>query len=103
MIKLYEPEIALAVRAKDVYIAEQILKEAKDKYISIMKKEANIDVSNVIIMLNKKESDMISPERPGGVILYAKQGKIVCDNTLDTRLGQVYYDLKPEIRKMLFP
>lgn len=93
----------LAVRAKDVQPAEQVLKEAIEKYISIMREEANLDVSKVKVTLNKVDDGMVSEDRPGGVILYAKQGKIVCDNTLNTRLDQVYYDLKPTIRKMLFP
>nr|CCA23878.1 Vtype proton ATPase subunit E putative [Albugo laibachii Nc14] len=103
LIKLYEPEIVLAVRAKDVQPTEQILKEAIEKYISIMRQEANLDVSKVKVTINKVNEGMVSEDRPGGVILYAKQGKIVCDNTLDTRLDQVYYDLKPTVRKMLFP
>jgi vacuolar-type H+-ATPase subunit E/Vma4 len=38
----------------------------------------------------------------GGVVLTAKQGKIVCDNTLDTRLKYAFDDLVPIIRKTLF-
>lgn len=103
LIKLVEPEVVIAVRSKDVRLAESILKEAIDKYIAVMKKEANMDVSKIKVTLNKNEDGMVPAAKSGGVILYAKQGKIVCDNTLDTRLDTVYYDLKPTVRKMLFP
>ncbi|KAI9917664.1 hypothetical protein PsorP6_012480 [Peronosclerospora sorghi] len=103
LIKLFETDVVVAVRAQDVHLAEMVLKEATDKYIATMKKEANIDVSKVKVTLNKDPSGMLPETRAGGVVLYAKQGKIVCDNTLDTRLNQIYYDLKPTVRKMLFP
>lgn len=103
LIKLVEPEVVIAVRSKDVRLAESIMKEAIDKYIAVMKKEANMDVSKVKVTLNKIEEGMVAGAKSGGIILYAKQGKIVCDNTLDTRLDTVYYDLKPTVRKMLFP
>lgn len=103
LVKLFEPEVVLAVRSKDVRVAESVVKEALDKYIAVMKKEANLDVSKTKVTVNKIEEGMVSANKAGGVILYAKQGKIVCDNTLDTRLDTVYYDLKPTVRKMLFP
>ncbi|CAI5736704.1 unnamed protein product [Peronospora destructor] len=77
LIKLFETDVVVAVRAKDVQLAEMVVTEATDKYIATMKKEANLDVSKV-------------------------KGKIVCDNTLETRLDQICYDLKPTVRKMLF-
>ncbi|RLN92935.1 hypothetical protein BBJ28_00003339 [Nothophytophthora sp. Chile5] len=103
LIKLFEPEVVMSVRTKDVRLAESVLKEATDKYIAVVKKEANLDVSKVKVTLNKVDEGMLAASKAGGVTLYAKQGKIVCDNTLDTRLDQVYYDLKPTVRKMLFP
>jgi V-type H+-transporting ATPase subunit E len=103
LIKIFEPEAIVAVRGQDVRAAESVLKEATDKYIGIMKKEANQDVSKVKVSINRNEEGFVAAAKAGGIILYAKQGKIVCDNTLDTRLDQVYYDLKPTVRKMLFP
>ncbi|CAI5740869.1 unnamed protein product [Hyaloperonospora brassicae] len=103
LIKLFETEVVVAVRTKDVHAAETVLQDATAKYIDIVEKEANQDVSNVKVTLNKAADGMVSDAKAGGVVLYAKQGKIVCDNTLDTRLNQVYYDLKPTVRKMLFP
>lgn len=103
LIKLVESDVVIAVRAKDVRLVESVMKDAVDKYVAIMKKEANMDVSKAKVTLNKSEDGMLAAAKSGGIILYAKQGKIVCDNTLDTRLDTVYYDLKPTVRKMLFP
>lgn len=103
LIKIFEPDVIVSVRAKDVRLADSVVKEATDKYIAIMKKEANQDVSKVKVTINHAPEGMQPDSKAGGVVLYAKQGKIVCDNTLDTRLDQVYYDLKPTVRKMLFP
>ncbi|TDH70335.1 hypothetical protein CCR75_002905 [Bremia lactucae] len=103
LIKLIETDVVVAVRAQDVPLAETIVQDATEKYIAIMKKEADLDVSKVKVSLNKVEEGMLPESKAGGVILYAKQGKIICDNTLDTRLNQIYYDLKPTVRKMLFP
>ncbi|CAI5718933.1 unnamed protein product [Peronospora farinosa] len=103
LIKLFETDVVVAVRAKDVQLAEIVVTEVMDKYIATMKKEANLDVSEVKLKINKIAEGMLPDAKAGGVVLYAKQGKIVCDNTLDTRLDQIYYDLKPTVRKMLFP
>ncbi|CAH0481661.1 unnamed protein product [Peronospora belbahrii] len=102
LIKLFETDVVVAVRAEDMHLAEMVVNEATEKYIAIMKEEANLDVSKVKVTLNKVADGMLSAAKAGGVVLYAKQGKIVCDNTLDTRLDQIYYDLKPTVRKMLF-
>ncbi|UIZ25535.1 hypothetical protein KXD40_006453 [Peronospora effusa] len=85
------------VRAKDVEVAEMVVTEATDKRLTL-------DVNEVTVTVNKIGDGMLSNAKAGGVVLYAKQGKgIVCDNTLDTRLDQIYYDLKPTVRKMLSP
>ena len=103
LVKLYETDVIISVRQADVALVDSVLREATDKYIAIMKKEANLDVGKVKVTLNKQPEGMLSNAKSGGIVLYAKQGKIVCDNTLDTRLDQVYYDLKPQVRKALFP
>lgn len=40
---------------------------------------------------------------PGGVALSAANGRIVCDNTLSSRLTVIYAELLPKIRGLLFP
>lgn len=40
---------------------------------------------------------------PGGVAVSAANGRIVCDNTLSSRLTVIYSELLPKIRGLLFP
>lgn len=40
---------------------------------------------------------------PGGVAVSAANGRIVCDNTLSSRLTVIYQELLPKIRGLLFP
>lgn len=40
---------------------------------------------------------------PGGVAVSAANGRIVCDNTLSSRLQVIYQELLPKIRNLLFP
>lgn len=40
--------------------------------------------------------------RAGGVELYAMQGKIILDNTIETRLARIFDQMLPEIRLKLF-
>jgi vacuolar-type H+-ATPase subunit E/Vma4 len=39
----------------------------------------------------------------GGIVLAAKEGKILCNNTLEQRLSLASEGLLPEIRGILFP
>ena len=39
----------------------------------------------------------------GGILMHARQGRIVCSNTLDERLQLVYQEAIPQIREQLFP
>ena len=53
LMKLFETDVVVAVRAKDVPLAEMVATEAMDKRIAMMKKEANLDVSEVKVTLDK--------------------------------------------------
>ncbi|KDO20737.1 ATP synthase subunit [Saprolegnia parasitica CBS 223.65] len=102
LIKLHETEVMLAVRSKDVHMIESLVPEIAANYAAIMKQEAGVDMHTKLTVC-KDEKLMPPSHSAGGVTLVAKNGKIVCDNTLDTRLMTVNYDEKPTIRKMLFP
>jgi len=61
--------------------------------------------------LNKRDEEMLPPgpiegkegqSCCGGVKLSARAGKIVCRNTLDSRLDLCFKELKPQIREILF-
>jgi len=106
LIKLYETDVVIVCRTRDVRMIESMLHEIMDKYSAIMMKETKLDVSKSKLSVSKEERSMLPanqyvillqtivlsnwliyfsfPRSAGGVTLVAKQGKIVCDNTLDT-------------------
>ncbi|CAI5710627.1 hypothetical protein KXD40_006212 [Peronospora effusa] len=73
-----------------------VVTKATDKYIATIKKEANLSLREIKVTMNKIADGKLPDAKAGGIVLYAKQGKIVCDNTLDTHLDQICYDLKPK-------
>lgn len=101
-IKLFESDVEIYCRKSDIALVEAVIDEASKQYVELFKKEANADVT-INMSVNSNEERCLPEASAGGVVLTALNGKIVCDNTLRTRLGQVNYDLKPEIRQQLFP
>ena len=39
----------------------------------------------------------------GGVVVTCCNGRIICDNTLDSRVDLAYEKLQPVIRRLLYP
>ena len=52
-MKLFKTDVVVAGRAKDVPLVEMMATEATDKYIAMMKKEANLGVNKVKVTLEK--------------------------------------------------
>ena len=69
---------------------------ALKEYKETMKKETGVDYSNVNITLEKKE--FLNENSMGGVLLKARKGKIILDNTLASRLKVCQQSLAPIIR-----
>jgi V-type H+-transporting ATPase subunit E len=74
----------IVTRSKDVRLVESLLSEILANYSALLLKEANLDVKSTKLTVNKDEKMMLPANSAGGVKLVAHQGKIVCDNTLDT-------------------
>jgi V-type H+-transporting ATPase subunit E len=95
-----EIEVEVVCRKEDVSIVKAQIKGAAKQFAK-MKNGASINVS-----LSSKflKSDLVPREPSGpGVVVTARQGTVVCDNTLGTRLASVVYDKTPELRADLFP
>ena len=80
-------------------------------YTALMKKECDEDLS-VRLEVSEIERDMLPPPPEagapgascaGGVVMKGLGDRIVCDNTLDARLGLIWDECKPRIRSTLFP
>lgn len=90
MIKLLEESIELKVREDEVDIVKGLLSECeegfRDKMLAETKREYNCTLSVI-------EDSFLTIEnggRCGGVILFAHNRRIVCSNTLEDRLNQIF-------------
>ena len=103
MIKLMEEELELMVREDEVPLVLGMLRECQQEYTEIMLRETKRDYA---CTLNIREDKYLTKEvggECGGVILLAHNRRIVCSNTLEDRLMQVFDSQLPMIRHGLFP
>lgn len=104
LLRLKEPAVLLRCRKEDHHHVESVLHSAKNEYAS----KAEVHHPEILVdhdvYLPPSPSSHDSHERfcSGGVVLASRDGKIVCENTLDARLEVVFRKKLPEIRKLLF-
>ena len=103
LYRLGEKEVTVLVRQEDVGVVEAALDAAVNEY------KAHSGVKDLKVTVEKRRFLPPGPESgkhetcAGGVILSAKEGRIVCSNTLDARLQLAFEGCLPQIRKTLFP
>lgn len=107
LLRLKEPAVLLRCRKHDLEVVESVLESAKEEYAE----KANVYPPDIFV-----DNQIFLPPAPshhffhhehgpfcsGGVVLASRDGKIVCENTLDARLDVVFRKKLPEIRKQLF-
>ena len=102
LIKIEENEVVVFCRAEDIPTVKNVLPDAVKEYVEIMKRESGVTLEPKVVLSEDRSKDL--PEKTyGGVMLTARNGKIVCDNTMSSRLNLVYEELLPSIRAILFP
>ena len=103
MIKLLDEGLELKVREDEVSLVESIIPECEAEFADIMLKETTREYSCELSVIQDSFLTMENGGRCGGVILYAHNRRIVCSNTLEDRLNQIFESQLPSIRKGLFP
>lgn len=103
LLRLKEPAVLLRCREADRWFVHSILEEAKEEYA----KKAKLHTPQIIVdeetyLPPAPNADTVGHSCAGGIVLASKDGKIVCENTLDARLNVVFGQKLPEIRKLLF-
>ncbi|XP_042505865.1 V-type proton ATPase subunit E-like [Macadamia integrifolia] len=104
LMRLKEPAVLLRCRKDDLNLIQSIIPSAKLEYAE----KENVHEPEIIV-----DEQVYLPPAPthhhdhgpfcsGGVVLASRDGKIVCENTLDARLDVVFRKKLPEIRKSLF-
>jgi V-type H+-transporting ATPase subunit E len=102
LIKIEEDEVKVYCRKDDVKMVETVLPAAVAEYVDLMKKESGVTLKP-LVTINTDRGHDLPDSSYGGVMLTALNGKIVCDNTMASRLNLVYEELLPSIRAILFP
>mmetsp|Transcript_32154 Transcript_32154/g.73987 ORF Transcript_32154/g.73987 Transcript_32154/m.73987 type:complete len:145 (-) Transcript_32154:471-905(-) len=102
LIKIEEMDVTIYCRKEDLKVAEKVIPDAVNEYVSIMTKASDVVLKPRVILNTDRENDL-NDDSYGGVVLTACNGKIVCDNTMQSRLNLVYEEIQPSIRMMIFP
>ena len=92
----YDSEVVCL--AEDAQIVEEIINEKNDYF-----REQNVYnyKTNAPITLHLCRTENLTDEKLGGVVLRAKEGKIVCDNSIIHRALICIEDQLPTLRQML--
>jgi V-type H+-transporting ATPase subunit E len=101
MIKLMEEKLNLTVVGEDKELVKGILNECEKEYAERMKKETEKNFNCSLAIDNSK--NLKRQDDCGGATLVSADGRIVCVNTISSKLKLVYEQLLPDIRKILFP
>ncbi len=102
LIKIEELEVVVYCRKDDVNTVTKVIPAAVKEYVDIMQRESGIKLNPKVEVNTDRKKDLPDSSN-GGVKLTALGGKIVCDNTMSSRLTLVYEELMPSIREILFP
>mmetsp|Transcript_6128 Transcript_6128/g.15158 ORF Transcript_6128/g.15158 Transcript_6128/m.15158 type:complete len:223 (+) Transcript_6128:180-848(+) len=102
LIKIEENDTVIYCRKEDAATVKKVLPEAVKEYVEIMKRESSVTLKPNVTMNTQADKDLVESTH-GGILMTALNGKIVCDNTMSSRLTLVYEELLPSIRAILFP
>jgi len=95
LIKIEEKTVLVQCRKQDVDLVSSLLPSALKLAQSHSSKSQNQTVA-----LDK--TTFLKSDDAGGVILTAMEGRIICDNTLNTRLNLAFDSMMPATRDTLF-
>ncbi|KAJ8436585.1 hypothetical protein Cgig2_031526 [Carnegiea gigantea] len=103
LLRLKEPSVLLRCREEDVDLVEDVLHSAKKIYAEKADvHEPEVIVDSVHLPSGPSHHNSHGRFCSGGVVLASRDGKIVCENTLDARLEVAFRQKLPQIRKQLF-
>ncbi|OEL21701.1 V-type proton ATPase subunit E [Dichanthelium oligosanthes] len=104
LLRLKEPAVLLRCRKEDLELVDSVLESARDEYAdkaNVYPPEIVVD-HHVFLPSAPSHYQAPGPSCSGGVVLASRDGKIVCENTLDARLQVAFRKKLPEIRQSLF-
>jgi V-type H+-transporting ATPase subunit E len=102
LIKIEENELTIYCRAGDVKTVKSVLPAALKEYTALMKTKTKLDLIPKITH-NSDSTKHLPDSCGGGIVLTALDGRLICDNTLESRLKICTQELEPATRQLLFP
>eukprot|EP01098_Paradermamoeba_levis_P001673 TRINITY_DN1193_c0_g1_i1.p1 TRINITY_DN1193_c0_g1~~TRINITY_DN1193_c0_g1_i1.p1 ORF type:complete len:262 (-),score=119.07 TRINITY_DN1193_c0_g1_i1:136-831(-) len=100
LLKLEETDVRIRCREVDVNLVKKIFKEAERLYAQITGQEVSLSIDSQWLPPPRSAGGVQSCA--GGIVLSAREGRILCDNTLDQRLRLIQEQRLPDIRMTLF-
>jgi len=107
LMTLSENKVVLQCRSEDAALVKKEIPVAIKSYQDIIQQNTGVLVKCQMDLSNEFLPPAPSPQRKGlsccgGVVLSARNGAILCKNTLDSRLDLCFDNLIPQLRGMLF-
>jgi len=102
LLRLNEPKIVVVGRKQDVDLLKGVLDGAAQGYAALGGRKVELSVDEKNFLPPGPTEGYKGPVCSGGVILSALDGKIICKNTLDARLGLAFEQRLPEVRVKLY-
>lgn len=103
MIKLLEENLELMVREGEVDLVQGMLADCESEYSELMERETGDAYTCKLSVVEDRFLTNDNGARCGGVLLLARNRRIVCSNTLEDRLNLVFEQELPKLRHGLFP
>jgi len=104
-LKMREPEVKVRCREADKSMVQNALKDCAEVYRQKTGENISLSVDTVTLPpAPGPDTDLAVTHRycSGGIVLSAKEGRILCNNTLDQRLNLAFDAKIPEMRRRLF-
>jgi len=102
LIRLNEPRVQVVSRKQDIDLVKGILEAAAHEYAALGGRKVELSMDEKNFLPPGPSEGYKGPVCSGGVILSALDGKIICKNTLDARLGLAFEQRLPEVRVKLY-
>ncbi len=97
MIKLLEKELLIKCRREDINLLKQLIPECEREFVETMKREASNSGIEYKTKLTLVENEFLTgtTAEAGGMLLTSLDKRIVCNNTLQSRLDLCFEELLP--------
>jgi len=102
LLRLNEPKVAIVGRKEDRTLIESLMNNVKQEYKEKTGSSVELKIDENNYLPPGPTPGQKGAACSGGVILSAQEGKIICRNTLDARLGLAFEQRLPDIRTTLF-